>query len=209
MAEESIVSGLQSLTPKLQEGTIQWLGGLFFILLFGMILLYILRYKLFPIRIIVQKKVGSGIHDYFDDGKIFKVNGIEQLYIAGERKYLPKPASNLFIPTKGLFKRYNLHMIKDENGDLSPAPINSGDGRPVVAVSQDMTLWGQLQLKRLNETYNNDFWGKYGVLVGESIVAMVLIVMSFIIMNKHVEAANILAGAIREATTVLQAIKGV
>ena len=99
-------------------------------------------------------------------------------------------------------------MIQDEKGNLVPlGEIDYADYQSKLAPKQqDLDLWGITNLKRTWEKYRNDFWSKYGVLVSEGIMVMMLIIISFLIMQKYVEASKILAQALREAATIAQTL---
>ena len=61
--------------------------------------------------------------------------------------------------------------------------------------------------KRIEATYG-EFWGKYGILVGEGIIALTMIVVSFIVAGKIEKGSTVLAAAIEHSATVMQVMRG-
>lgn len=191
----------------------EWVVVIFFGMLSILAVWYFGRQHLYPILIIIRKKVGTGEVIVFDHGSPVVKDGIKMLHVFNAKTYNPWPKTDQLSPYRGLFKKWCIEMYQDSNGTLSEGLVvvkTDTKGYEATFVPDDKAkqAWAMQQRKRNREEYMADFWSKYGVLVGESILVLALIVMGMVIMNKHVEAAEIMARAINEAATVRQALGG-
>lgn len=190
-------------------GIIPYITYGFIIIIIGMLAWFFLRQKTYPIRVRVLRKTGSGLLDINDDGIIKNIEGTEKLWVHSIKKWAPRPDSSSFIPTRGLFKKWTLHMYLDSNGNLVPISFNNESYEKVLVPRQlDMEQWAQIERKRIDRKYGDDWLSKYGVLVAQGLVSVALLVGIFIAANKYVEGQELFAQAANHLATVIQATRG-
>lgn len=189
----------------------QWVTGGFFLLLFGMVGYFLFAQYTYPILVIIRRKIGMGEMMVFDHGKPIMRDGLKMMWVHGVKQYNSWPKTEYLYPYKGLnpFKKYVIELYQDANGLLGEGMIEiktSAEKHEVNFVPDDKSkqAWAQQQRKRNREENAGDFWARYGVLVGESILVLGLIVMGMVIGNKHVEASKIIAKSVEIAGTICQ-----
>lgn len=149
------------------------------------------------------------------------------MYLDSNDELVPNEFKTIPIPRP---EQSMIHKIVSIPGKISkdirrvivgPQPIRgTEDKAPAVMLNDDeyvatlipkrreMELWGQLQRKRVAERANNDFMSKYGFIVGQGMVVILIIGVTLVMMNKQVEIAKIIGAGQAQALTVLQALKG-
>lgn len=180
-----------------------------------MVIAYIARPYLYPIKVVIRRKVGQGEIVVEDHGKIITTETGRQLHVFNSNRYAPVPSTSNLYPYKGGFKKWYIEMYQDGNGDLvegeiklTPITTNAKEYEAkFVPTQQDLTSWARVNQKRLTNRYQNDFWDKYGVLVGQGALVLAIIVFGMFIANKNVEAANIMARGMELLSTAMQ-LKG-
>lgn len=155
-----------------------------------------------------RRRTGGGISQFDDAGKIMNMKGVRQMHAYILNKYFPVPAISDLIPCRGFFKKWVYTCYLNDNNDLIPISFDDAEYKKnSMPMAQDLQGWGQLQRQRIENTYG-EFWNKYSVLIGEGIVALTLIIVSIIVAGKIQKGSEVLAQAISQATTVLQAVQG-
>jgi len=96
------------------------------------------------------------------------------------------------------------------DGTQQFAPVVMLDDKSYTATlvpkRREMELWGQLQRKRVAERFANDFMTKYAMVIGQGMVAVMMIIIVVVMMNKFTDISNNLAKAYEQALTILQAM---
>lgn len=189
----------------------QWVTVLFLVILGLMGLYFLFVQYTYPVLVIVRRKMGMGEMLVFDHGKKVMQDGLDKMWVHGVKQYNPWPKTEYFYPYKGLnpFKKYVIEMYQDANGNLGEAMLvvkTDSQQHEASFIPDDKAkqAWAMQQRKRNREENQGDFWARYGVLVGESILVLGLIVMGMVIGNKHVEASQIIAKSVEIAGTICQ-----
>jgi hypothetical protein len=208
---------LGSVLPKGGGVGINWtlVGGFVIITLVAFMIYFSLRKHFYPIKIIIKRRLGAGEVIIEEHGKIVSHEGTKKLHLFSLNKYLPVPSLARLTPFKGFFKKWIIIMFQDPNGDVVEGDfklIHTGTDSDeymseFIPANQAKQEWAQQQRKRVIDRYSPDFWSKYGVLVGEGVLVMALIITTIIIANKNLEGAEAIGRAIDNAATVIQTIK--
>jgi len=206
------MAGLEAITSGLPSTSINWtvLSYVFGLGIAGFIAFFFLLPKIKnDIQINIRKKIGGGYGYVKLDGKVITRGNVRQLEIKKLKRLFPAPEPQYFYPMRAMFKKFAVYMYQNKDGDLIPEDFDDTGLTPLSKPKyEDLELWATMQKDRISQTYNADFLSKYGVLLAQGGMIAALIIVSVIIMNKHVEASQILASALRETSTILQAVKG-
>lgn len=180
-----------------------------FLFVAGLMIFYFrFRGIFYPIKVVMRKRTGGGVGWVEDSGIIKMHEGIRKLFLYSMNKYFPVPATSDLLPTKGIFRKYVYEVYLNDNGEIVPVRFDDKDYiKTSQPANQSMQGWAQLQRKRVENNYG-DFLSKYGVLVGEGIVALTLIIVSIVIAGKLEKSSELLSMAIRETATILQTMRG-
>lgn len=174
----------------------------------GLIVYFRFRGMFYPIKIAMRRRVGGGIIWGEDAGKIVMHEGIRKLYLFGLNKYFPVPSTSDLLPTKGVFRKYCYEVYLNDNNDITPVTFSDNNYKETSSpVKQDLQGWAQMQRKRVENNYG-DFMSKYGILIGEGIIAITLIMVAIIIGGKLEKATELLSSALRETATIIQTMRG-
>lgn len=162
----------------------------------------------YPIKVLMRRRVGGGIVWAEDAGKIIMHEGVRKLYLFGLNKYFPVPSTRHLLPSKGIFRRYCYEVYLNDNNDIVPVDFDDNDyNKTSSPVKQDLQGWAQMQRKRVENNYG-DFMSKYGILIGEGLIAITLIMVAIIIGGKLEKATELLTNALRETATIMQTMRG-
>lgn len=213
MAEQDLLGSVTQNIPLISGG-VDWSFILYIMgaAIVGMVAFIFLRKHFYPYLLIITRKVGSGESVITDHGKIMSRDGTKQLHVYSLNKYIPIPQNRNLLPYRGLFKKAAIQYYMDSDGELvenllEPIPISDErHQKTFVPKDQTKSYWAQLQRVRVQQNYG-EFWNKYGQLVAQGAISLVLIVVALIIMNKFVEATGTLSSALREAATIAQTLR--